>query len=91
VHRVRVVTGLAGVHVEASFQQQVDGFKMPGRRRGVQQRPSVRRLPGLQQLGSPVERLGEHAGVTGTRRVKQAVGDHRADRMPDQRCLNVAV
>ena len=63
VDGVGVVAFLAGVHVKAAPQQQIDRGEVPLVRRDVQQRPRVRRLSRVQLVGMGVEQRTEPVGV----------------------------
>ena len=85
VHGVGVVSLLAGVHVQATPQQQVHGSQV--RCREVQQRPLVRLRADVQLLRVLVEQRGQGVDVTLPRRVEQlAVHRQRIDVRLEQRC-----
>ena len=80
VHRVGVVSLLAGVHVEAALQQQVHHRQMSGVRRRVQQRPLVRLRASVQLVRVLVEQRVSVVDVAFPCRVEQlAVHRQRVD------------
>jgi hypothetical protein len=67
VHRVGVVTLLAGVHVQAALQQQLDGRRLGVLRRDVEQRVLVRLRPGVELVRVLLEQRAQHRDVAVSR------------------------
>ena len=63
VHRVGVVSLLAGVHVQAASQQEIHGRQVPMARGVVQQRPLVRLRSDVQPVWMFVEQGGQDVHV----------------------------
>ena len=69
VHRIGVVSPLAGVHVKAAFQQEVHRIQVP--RREVQQRPVVRFRKRVQLVRVLIEQISQPVDVAVACRVEQ--------------------
>jgi hypothetical protein len=73
VHGVRVVAGLARVHIQPTLEEQIDDGQVPAARREVQERPPVRLRARVQLVRSLVEQPRRRPRVTTARGFEQPV------------------